>query len=437
MLCPEVLDWDLLVKEAGQPCKTLPHACPSGSLLPGCPTKASLHMEAAVSACGHVLKHTCILGCYILIRGVWRLETAAVLTSWIVPKCKSAFSSLLHRSVWTSEVPPLLLCCSLLSLPASPECLHTARPLLRGLPLLFLPLYFRVGLSWMMTGWDMRSCCPGEDHSHGLPIWWLLPGEGSRVCGGRRQCWGIALLWDLQSFLLSWTAFSPARFQETQQVFDLLEDGNSHKVHVQPELRAQELSCLFAWSLGLRRYAREVSCLLLATSSHTDAQGFVQPCGELGQGNDPIKSCAEQHQKQDLTRRFPNAAQMLVLVKEGFGPGWEWAAVDGAWWDGFFWWWYQSTKTCWTWPVLVGNCRDNKPESCWDPGCQGLVFFLESPVSLHCEWADFSRMPLLMGSLLSTLSIGSFSSKGARRECRSCTKPMPILAAWGEGGCLQ
>ena len=38
---------------------------------------------------------------------------------------------------------------------------------------------------------------------------------------------------------------------------------------------------------------QEVSCLLLATSSHTDAQGFVQPCGELGQGNDPIKSYAE------------------------------------------------------------------------------------------------------------------------------------------------
>lgn len=66
---------------------------------------------------------------------------------------------------------------------------------------------------------------------------------------------------------------------------------------------------------------QEVSCLLLATSSHTDIQRFVQRCGELGQGNDPIKSYAEQHQTQVLTRQFPNAAQMFVLVKEGFGPG--------------------------------------------------------------------------------------------------------------------
>lgn len=42
----------------------------------------------------------------------------------------------------------------------------------------------------------------------------------------------------------------------------------------------------------------DVSYLPLATSSHTDTQPFMQPCGELGQGYDPIKSYAEQHQKR-------------------------------------------------------------------------------------------------------------------------------------------
>lgn len=64
---------------------------------------------------------------------------------------------------------------------------------------------------------------------------------------------------------------------------------------------------------------QEVSCLLLATPSHINAQGFVQPCGELGQGHDPIKSCAERHRKQVLTRQFPDSPQMPVLGKEGFG----------------------------------------------------------------------------------------------------------------------
>lgn len=69
--------------------------------------------------------------------------------------------------------------------------------------------------------------------------------------------------------------------------------------------------------------------------------GFVQPCGELGQGNDPIKSYAEQHQKQVLTRQFPNVAQMLG--KRGL---WARVAVDGVRWDGFFWCWCWSMKTC-------------------------------------------------------------------------------------------
>lgn len=50
------------------------------------------------------------------------------------------------------------------------------------------------------------------------------------------------------------------------------------------------LSCAVIGALLL---PQEVSCLLLATPSHVDAQGFVQPCGELGQEHDLIKNCAE------------------------------------------------------------------------------------------------------------------------------------------------
>lgn len=95
--------------------------------------------------------------------------------------------------------------------------------------------------------------------------------------------------------------------------------GSPHKVHVQPKLGHGNFP---AYLHGHRSFAATPGGVLPAPGHFfPSAQGFVQPCGELGQGDDPVKSCAEQHQKQVLARQFPNAAEMLVLVKESFGSG--------------------------------------------------------------------------------------------------------------------
>lgn len=81
--------------------------------------------------------------------------------------------------------------------------------------------------------------------------------------------------------------------------------------------------------IGALLLPQEVSWLLLAIPSHMDAQGFVQPCGELGQGHDPIKSCAEWQRKQVLTRQFPDSPQMPVVRKRGL---WTTAGINSHGW---------------------------------------------------------------------------------------------------------
>lgn len=144
----------------------------------------------------------------------------------------------------------------------------------------FHPCPLRVWLSWM-TGWDVRSCCPGEDDSHGLPYYWLLPGEGSRIHVDGRQDWGIVLLWDLSSCHCPEPLSAQPRFRTKLSGHSWYLEIISWKMG---DLRG-ELPHRFVFSLnvgtgtflppcaiiGALLLPQEVSCLLLATPSHIDA----------------------------------------------------------------------------------------------------------------------------------------------------------------------
>lgn len=159
-------------------------------------------------------------------------------------------------------------------------------------------------------------CCLGEEHSHALPTRWL-PG-GSRIHGdggsvGVLSCFGISSV-----------ACCPEPLSAQPGFRGQLSGYHRYLVMVSwkmGDLRAElpHIKFVFSLSLGMGTFLPicVVTRVSLYTggvlpspghSSHTDAKGFLQPCGELCQGNDPIKNCVEQHQKQVLTRWFPNAA---------------------------------------------------------------------------------------------------------------------------------
>lgn len=118
---------------------------------------------------------------------------------------------------------------------------------------------------------------------------------GSRT--GGLFCCGMSHLAIVLSHFQASQVSEPSSLDTAVFGDDLLEDGRSHRrassqVCVQPKVGTGTFLTPCA-DIGALLLPQEVSCLLLATPSHMDAQGFVQPCGELGQGHDLIKNCGE------------------------------------------------------------------------------------------------------------------------------------------------